>query len=370
MTGAFSRKDGSYIYRKVPVDAEEGSVEMNVVNNTRVSTRAEPERERLPTFDMVPVECRCPFCRADITTFITHEASIVSYLLALVLVLILQWLSICILPVVWPLLKDTVHRCPNCLNKIGSRSKIALPTSLKNDVLTFRIGHCAVVLARRYVVILLALVTVIGLFYVARSSGVMQPAMVPRGPDIDASWKDFLTDCGERAYLGNPLHSVKAFEEKYKYQTVKWKGRVVRIREGIDLWLFKTKSFAMIKMFPPQQAYRPDVVDLILLFDGPQQHDEVSLIPAGSWAQFEASLLSLGRRGGPHLLQLWSIKESDRPEEVEEAVAEAALALSARQAIMGAILGGDQGHGPEANMNGHQSTEVHPSNIESLQHRV
>lgn len=50
----------------------------------------------------------------------------------------------------------------------------------------------------RYVVILLALVTVIGLFYVARSSGVMQPAMVPRGPDIDASWKDFLTDCGER----------------------------------------------------------------------------------------------------------------------------------------------------------------------------
>ncbi|KAF4715004.1 hypothetical protein FOZ63_011492 [Perkinsus olseni] len=357
------RRKEAHSYRQVPTlpaVAEEGDIEMDDEFGPETLSSASTDGEKLPVFDMSPVNCRCPFCRADITTFVTHEPSVVSYLLALLLILVLQWLSVCVLPVIWPLLKDTVHRCPSCLNKVGARSKISLPTNFKNDVLTFRIGHCAVVLARklpfgskadapgapvvwsrlvtvvlaipiRYVVILLALVGVIGVFYMARSSGVMQPTMIPRGPDIDVTWKDFLSDCGDRAYLGNPLHSVKAFDEKYKYKTVKWTGRVVRIREGIDLWLFKTKSFAMIKMFPPQQAYRPDVVDLILLFDGAQQRDQVALLPAGAWAEFEASLLSLGRRGGPHLLQLWSIKETERPQEVEDAVAEAAMALSARQ---------------------------------------
>ncbi|KAF4738802.1 hypothetical protein FOZ62_022803 [Perkinsus olseni] len=386
------RRKEAHTYRQVPTlpaVAEEGDVEMDGEFGTESLSSASTDGEKLPVFDMSPVNCRCPFCRADITTFVTHEPSVVSYLLALLLILVLQWLSVCVLPVVWPLLKDTVHRCPSCLNKVGSRSKISLPTNFKNDVLTFRIGHCAVVLARnnfdagmplqglhqqqtemflQYVVILLALVGVIGVFYMARSSGVMQPAMIPRGPDIDVTWKDFLNDCGDRAYLGNPLHSVKAFDEKYKYKTVKWTGRVVRIREGIDLWLFKTKSFAMIKMFPPQQAYRPDVVDLILLFDGAQQRDQVALLPAGAWAEFEASLLSLGRRGGPHLLQLWSIKETERPQEVEDAVAEAAMALSARQAMMDAILGEKNNEGPSVSSDGQPGGEQLPSNIESSSH--
>ncbi|KAF4746874.1 hypothetical protein FOZ63_028671 [Perkinsus olseni] len=373
MTGAFSqRRKEAHSYRQVPTlpaAAEEDDVEMDDEFGTESLSSASTDGEKLPVFDMSPVNCRCPFCRADITTFVTHEPSVVSYLLALLLILVLQWLSVCVLPVIWPLLKDTVHRCPSCLNKVGSRSKISLPTSFKNDVLTFRIGHCAVVLARKYVVILLALVGVIGVFYMARSSGVMQPAMIPRGPDIDVTWKDFLNDCGDRAYLGNPLHSVKAFDEKYKYKTVKWTGRVVRIREGIDLWLFKTKSFAMIKMFPPQQAYRPDVVDLILLFDGAQQRDQVALLPAGAWAEFEASLLSLGRRGGPHLLQLWSIKETERPQEVEDAVAEAAMALSARQAMMDAIVGEKNNEGPPVSSDGQSDGEQPTSNIESSSHR-
>ncbi|KAF4672376.1 hypothetical protein FOL47_000618 [Perkinsus chesapeaki] len=366
------RKDG-HAYRNVPTLTEEGQAPKEMrdhhhLSESRLDDENDSHRDDQPVFDMTPVNCRCPFCKADITTFITHEASVVSYLLAMVLALVLQWLSVCVIPVIWPLLKDTVHRCPNCLNKVGSRSKISLPTNFKNDVLTFRIGHCAVVLARKYVVILLALVGVIGLFYTARSYGFMQPAAIPRGPDIDVTWREFLEDCGDKAYLGNPLHSIKSFNEKYMHNTVKWTGRVVRIREGIDLWLFKSKSFAMIKMFPPQQAYRPDVVDLILLFDGSPQEEQVAQVPAGAWAEFEGSLLSLGRRGGPHLLQLWSIKETKRPEEVEEAVAEAAMALSARQAIMNAVLGSREtkleaaeGSEPKIELAGTMTTEMSPN---------
>merc|ERR1719464_1628169 len=121
-------------------------------------------------FDQVPVRVICPHCGLSIITFIEHEASWVTYVVSGVLFLVLNWAALCIVPVVYPLFKDVVHHCPRCLNVLATRSRVSLP-SFKSDVMSFRFGSCVVVLARKYVFALSALVICIGGIHWLRSSG-------------------------------------------------------------------------------------------------------------------------------------------------------------------------------------------------------
>jgi len=270
----------------------------------------EEEEDGDVRFDQTPVRVVCPHCGLNVITFIEHESSWVTYTVALVLLLVLNWAAICVVPVVWPLFKDVVHHCPRCLSVLATRSRVALP-SLKHEVMSFRFGSCVVVLARKYVLMLLALTTLIGGIHFVRSS-----ASAPSGIDAitrtelaPLTWNDFVKDCGFKSYLGNPIHVTMAFNNQYKNKTFHWEGSVHHIEGGLNLLWMVQRGALFARMQPPQFPTKRDMPDLVLLYnEGEQVSTQVQQLKRGSNFSFDATMVEVGRRGAPHVMVLWELQ--------------------------------------------------------------
>lgn len=265
-----------------------------------------------PTFDQNPVRVCCPRCGMNVITFIEHEASWVTYAVSITLLMVLNWAALCVVPVVFPLFKDVVHHCPRCLSVLATRSRVVLP-KWKDEIMSFRFGSCVVVLARKYVLALLALTTLIGGVHWLRSGG--PPAatldLVVRTPAIQNTWEDYIRDCGFKSYLGNPIHVSVAFQEKYQNKTIHWTGSVQRIESGFSFLGFNQRGAVFVRMSPPQFPAKRDMADIVLLF---KDTDEVASGDSKLWKlkrgdlfSFDASLVEVGKRGAPHVLALWEV---------------------------------------------------------------
>jgi len=262
-------------------------------------------------FSETPEQCTCPHCERSVVTFIDHEASWVTWLLAFVVWFSLGWMAFWVLPLLWPAFKDVVHHCPRCLNVIARKSRISLPT-FRTEVMSFKIGGCAVVLARKYVAILIGLIGTIAIVYFLRSTVQLNTmAEVERGHDSPLSWEDFLHECGPRTSLRHRTSTARAFEEKFRRKTFKWQGEVRVIREGFEVLFVKTKSVVMVKMSPPRFPRR-DMPDIALIF-GEERNPEVGTLEPGDWVEFEATMIAHGFRGDPEVMSLWHIRTIPRP---------------------------------------------------------
>jgi hypothetical protein len=134
---------------------------------------------------------------------------------------------------------------------------------------------------------------------------------IPKGPMSPLTWEDFLRHCGPRQALRHRSSTSKAFEEKFRKRTFKWQGEVVYIREGFDVFWFKTKSVVMVRMYP-HRFPRRDVPDVALLF-GEDRFREVADLAVGDWINFEATMSSHGHRGDPEVMMLWHVAVGTRP---------------------------------------------------------
>ena len=54
--------------------------------------------------------------------------------------------------------------------------------------------------------------------------------------------------------------------------------------------------------------YRSTPTDIVLMFDS-SLNSEVAVLKPGNKVQFNATLFGLGRRGSPHVMNLWSVKD-------------------------------------------------------------
>eukprot|EP00441_Pelagodinium_beii_P032668 CAMPEP_0197627104 /NCGR_PEP_ID=MMETSP1338-20131121/5808_1 /TAXON_ID=43686 ORGANISM="Pelagodinium beii, Strain RCC1491" /NCGR_SAMPLE_ID=MMETSP1338 /ASSEMBLY_ACC=CAM_ASM_000754 /LENGTH=304 /DNA_ID=CAMNT_0043197727 /DNA_START=131 /DNA_END=1045 /DNA_ORIENTATION=+ len=260
-------------------------------------------------FDQTPVKVACPHCGVNIITFIEHESSWVTFAVCLVLFMVLNWAALCIVPVVYPLFKDVVHHCPRCLRILATRSRVVLP-SLKDEVMSFRFGSCAMVLARKYVLALLAMMMLIGSIHWIRSSNAPATGIdaVERGEISNLRWDDFVKDCGFKSYLGNPIHVTVAFEEKFKNNTFLWSGTAHRVEEGFSFLGFSQRGAIFVDMDPQQFPTKRDLADLVLLYkEGDVLTSQVSKLKKGDKFQFTATMLEVGRRGQPHVMVLWEL---------------------------------------------------------------
>jgi len=261
-----------------------------------------------------PVHCVCPHCERSVITFLDHEASWVTWLLASIVWFSLGWMALWVLPLLWPAFKDVVHHCPRCLNVIARQTRIKLPT-FKSEVMTVKIGSCAVVLARKYVMIAGGLITVIIVVCVLRSqvSLIAQAPgdMIPKGPPSQRTWENFIQHCGPRQSMKHRSSVARAFEEKFRRRTFKWQGEVLLIREGFDVFLLKTKSVVMVRMYP-QRFPRREIPDVALLF-GEDRNKEVSDLVVGDWIEFEATMTSHGSRGDPEVMMMWHVGVAQKP---------------------------------------------------------
>lgn len=273
-------------------------------------------------FDQVPTWTVCPHCGLSVTTFIDHESSWVTYAVVVVLILLLGWAAICVVPVVYPLFKDVVHHCPRCLSVLATRSRVELP-SFRNKVMSFRCGNCVIVLARRYVMLLIGIVAVIGGVHFIRTSTFNSGLTdVLRGEDSLVTWEDFMADCGLKSYLRNPIHVSVAFNERFKNHTVRWEGKLLQSEEGFHFFGFSQKSILFVRMSPTQLGLGRNTPDLALYYDSSSLvASSAAKIEQGSQFRFEATLLHAGKRGMPHTMLLWSANVTNATaSKVEEVV--------------------------------------------------
>merc|ERR1719421_279623 len=178
--------------------------------------------------------------------------------------------------------------------------------------MTFKVGSCAVVLARKYVAILGGLIGLILLAYVFRATASGTGKEVPRGPDSPRTWEDFLMDCGPKSHLGPKASAMRVFQEKYYKKTLKWQGEVRQIREGVDIFFWHTKSVLLVRMHPTRYPTR-DYPDIALLF-GEERNKDVANFAPGDWIEFEATMSVHGRRGEPEVMTLWGARAAKKPD--------------------------------------------------------
>jgi len=288
------------------------------------STEKQEDPNELVVFGDSPSHCSCPHCERTVVTFIDYEASWVTYVLGFVVWFSLGWMALWILPLLWPAFKDVVHHCPRCLNVVARKSRISLP-DFKNEVMTLKVGSCAVVLARKYVVILAGLVITIVTVAILRSTVHIAPGQasrdtMPRGEPSMLTWEDFLHECGPRTSLGHRTSATRNFEEHFRKRSFKWQAEVLLIREGFDVFFLHAKSVVMVRMYPARYP-RHDVPDIALLFSD-DKNPEVAPLNKGDWIEFDATMTAHGHRGDPEVMSLWHIKQVPKPSVLSSSAAQ------------------------------------------------
>jgi hypothetical protein len=63
----------------------------------------------------------CKFCSVEIVTYVEKEVHPLFGLCAIFILFIFGFLSMIILPIVFLLTKNVVHRCSRCLQKLGEK---------------------------------------------------------------------------------------------------------------------------------------------------------------------------------------------------------------------------------------------------------
>ena len=76
---------------------------------------------------------KCPFCDAVSNSIIEYRPSLLGYLLTLLGMLVLGFLSLILMPFFVSLTKTAIHRCAKCLNEVKDNSYFGL-SSLDDKV--------------------------------------------------------------------------------------------------------------------------------------------------------------------------------------------------------------------------------------------
>ena len=148
------------------------------------------------------------------------------------------------------------------------------------------------------------------------------------GEATSLSWADFVSKCGQRSQLGNPLQAGVNFRDEFAFKTVSWEGLVKQVREGL---FAASPSFLLLAMNPTltaaatrkpatpltetpgdpgptrdllaevellekeEEGMKGDGADLALAFDS-HLAEEIAKLNPGDKIAFEATLHELGKR--------------------------------------------------------------------------
>lgn len=215
-------------------------------------------------FDITPVKKTCKFCQVEVTTYVEQETHPLFFISALFIFMVFGFLGLVIVPVVFLLTKSAVHRCSRCLQKMGEKQCFGLPTDPADEVWHFRLGKCSVVLSRLYAILILVVFCVIAGYYVY-----LHPNEDPHhhplgsGKQIEATWSDYIEDCGAEVVVENFVHAKKQFEDKYQSNIITWRGYFAQTKatsNQISLFYSDHALNILVKMSPTESSTYPDLV--------------------------------------------------------------------------------------------------------------
>lgn len=197
--------------------------EFKKVNDENLEESLPLKEEIINSFTKEPTFCICRFCNKKILTDIETEYTWTGIIISGVIFMLFKLLSIPLIILACILTQETTHKCPNCLNKIGT-SNFYDYISLSDKIFKFQLGTNAVIITRKMLLsfFVFVLISIITIFLFFDSSDNFFNASY-----LDEKWESFIKDCKNFPY--EKTTSIKmAYCQMFEGSNISWNGHVVR----------------------------------------------------------------------------------------------------------------------------------------------
>lgn len=119
---------------------------------------------------------------------------------------------------------------------------------------------------------------------------------------IDATWLDYLGDCGGEKVIDNSVHTKIVFNDKYENNVINWSGYFaeVKIRQQGIFWFSGKELNILVKMDPSESTI---FADLVLTVPAPIYSQSKSMFDSlrkGTGISFEGTMLNMGNEFKMH----------------------------------------------------------------------
>jgi hypothetical protein len=188
--------------------------------------------------------CVCPFCHMKMFTDVEQEVSWIGIILSVLILLFFKLYGIIFLIIIIKFTQNTIHSCPNCLNKVGVYT-VFDALYFQDKVFTLQFSHFGIIVTKKHLFGLLSFV-IFGFIFCSIISSISFTKKM-----LKESWGEFNELC---------LKSEKQCNIKFMYQEISWTGYVIRVNFN-DNFFSRVRVFFLVKM---NEDVNNDQTDLVL----------------------------------------------------------------------------------------------------------
>jgi len=229
-----TKKDDNYKEEEKQKLKSRSTIEDNIITST--PTKINP-------FGTEQQMCVCPFCKVKMFTDIEQEVSWLGIILSIIFLIIFKIYGIILIIFLIKFTQNTIHSCPNCLNKVGIHS-IFDTLTLKDKVFTIKFSNFGIIITKKHLFGIILFLLFIGiLYYILRTVSFSKLL-------VKETWNEFKKICTE--------NEVKC-KTKFLYQDISWIGFVIRVNFN-DNFFQRQRVIFLVKMDLDENVEKTDLI--------------------------------------------------------------------------------------------------------------
>lgn len=274
-----------------------------------------------------PFLAYCEYCNREITTYAKKEYNFYVILLVIFCFYFYGFLyGLILIIVTFPLFQTLFHICPTCYTTLYKKE--FFPIKKKENFLTLQYGSSVIVIKFFYILILLALVGLFGV-YINVQYWRNKPKSISHEEKIkqtnkfisnlydknsNLTWEELIKDCGSKVMIENSARGIEIFNRKYFKKTIDWKGYFLNaFFKRLSPFDYDTSHLVNlnIRMIPSETIKSQD---LVLSLDYKKYflfYKTLEKLETGTPIRFTATFESLGDEWRDHHLHLKTIEIID-----------------------------------------------------------
>ena len=220
---------------KLKKESNSQNPESNIISSINTNTNIFGKEQQM---------CICPFCKMKMFTDIDQEVSWIGIVLSILVLIFFKLYGILFLIIIIKLTQNTIHSCPNCLNKVGVYT-VFDALSLQDKVFTIQFSNFGMIITKKHLFGILSFIIFGIIFYYIISSITFTKTI------LKENWNEFNLICSQGQSICN---------SKFLYQEISWTGYVIRVNFN-DNFFSRVRVFFLVKM---NEDLTSDKTDLIL----------------------------------------------------------------------------------------------------------
>ena len=257
------------------------------VVRSKSGVKEKSENRTNTNINSTPTETRCIYCASEMPPISETKNSWLGYILCAAAILLTGYKGMILSIFIFPLSRQPILRCPNCLNEIGRKGLFEgyLGYGLQDKVMACKLGSFGIVITR-WVMLMMGITIIVGLIIYFNLEVLEIPTYDISSRSVvntsDITWGEYLADCGILPLLANPYNTIHTFRAKYVGRNVKWEGFFIKsfLTDPHIINSSPHKVNVLVKMLPDDTI---NGISLVLTFD------------QGSYNKYKRELGSLQR---------------------------------------------------------------------------